>query len=247
MPAPRHLREAPITEAIIDIRVKARQGFQPKEFERLRPELSGRFPNVQEQRSGSITFKFAPTGVVPGSTDQLILDGFRFSTGDGKLLAQFRSDGFTLNRLKPYPSWEELCPSALELWKIYCSVAAPEGVSRLALRYINQIPLPGDVHEFNRFLLAPPVIPPELPQATSAFLTRITIQDQNSRLAAHITQLLAVDTELRKSIILDIDAFREGSWSPGSPEIEATLNQLRVFKNLIFFSSLTEETLRQFE
>src|SRR5881296_2564479 len=32
MPAPRHLRYAPITEAIIDFRVKARPEFRPKAF-----------------------------------------------------------------------------------------------------------------------------------------------------------------------------------------------------------------------
>lgn len=247
MPAPRHLREAPITEAIIDLRVKARVGFRPEEFESLKTVLSDRFPGVNGQRGGAITFQFAPTGAQAPITKDLGLQGFIFRSKDEKLLAQFRADGFTLNRLRPYTSWKELFPVALDLWKLYCSVAAPEGVTRIALRYINQIVLPSQSGDLSRYIRAAPVVPPELPQVVSAFFNRLTIQDPDRNAAAHISQTLGADAESRRVLVLDIDAFCEGAWAASAPEVAEGFERLRDFKNLIFFNSLTDEALRQFE
>jgi uncharacterized protein (TIGR04255 family) len=247
MPTPRHLREAPILEAIIDLRVRARQGFQPKEFGRLKGQLSDRFPRVIEQHSGTVTFQFTPTGVQPPVAEDRGFQGFIFGSSDEKIRAQFRIDGFTLNRIKPYTSWDQLFPLALELWKLYCSVANPEAVTRLALRYINHIVLPADMGDFDEYLMMAPAVPAELPQAVSAFFTRTTIHDPDRGLAAHVAQAFGTASEARNTLILDIDAFREGRWAPADPEIEATLGQLRVLKNLIFFNSLTEKTLRKLE
>jgi uncharacterized protein (TIGR04255 family) len=247
MPAPRHLREAPITEAIIDVRVKARSGFQPREFEKIKPEVSRLFPESEEQTGGVFTFQLAPTGVQPPVVQDLGFQGYVFRTTDKKLLAQFRADGFTLNRLRPYTSWEELFPIALDLWKLYCSAASPEGVSRLAVRYINRIVLPSDLGEFSRYLRAAPVVPEELPQTVTAFQSRTTIQDTGRGLAAHVAQAFGTDAESQKTLILDIDAFCEGAWAPSDPEIAGIFGRLREFKDLIFFNSLTDETLRQFE
>jgi uncharacterized protein (TIGR04255 family) len=247
MPAPRHLRAAPILEAIIDFRVKARRDFEPREFEQLKGHLSARFPYVSEHIGGTITFQLTPTGVQPPMMEKGGFKGLVFRSQDEKLLAQFRIDGFTLNRRKPYTSWDELRPVALDLWRLYCSVARPEGVTRLALRFINQIVLPPEEADFGRYITMPPVIPPELPQAVSGFLTRTTIHDREQSLAAHVVQSFGTDSESRMVFVLDIDAYREGAWTPSDPGIEATLEALRALKNLIFFNGLTETTLRQFE
>ena len=246
MPAPRHLREAPVTEAIIDIRVKARPDFQPKEFEKIKPDASRLLPESEEQTGGVFTFQLAPTGVQPPVVQNLGFQGYVFKASDKKLLAQFRADGFTLNRLRPYSSWEELFPIALDLWKLYCSAANPAGVSRLAVRFINRIPLP-DSGEFSRYLRAAPAVPAEMPQNVTAFMTRTTIQDPSRGLSAHVAQALGTDAESQRVLILDIDAFCEGAWAPADPEIAGIFERLREFKNLIFFGSLTDETLRQFE
>ena len=193
-------------------------------------------------------FQLAPVGTQPPVVEDLGLQGFVFHSADKKLLAQFRIDGFTLNRLKPYTRWEQLFPLALELWKLYYSIAEPELVTRLALRYINHIEMSPDIADFDRYLRAAPVVPAELPQGVSAFLTRVTIHDPENRLAAHVVQTLQTDPASQKlTLILDIDAFRPGEWIATDPEVESVFMSLRHFKNQIFFNYLTEEALRRFE
>ncbi|HKZ86222.1 MAG TPA: TIGR04255 family protein [Anaerolineae bacterium] len=248
MSEPHHLRSAPITEAIIDFRVKARPSFHAQEFSALKSTLVDRFPKVEERRGGKVTFQLSPGSTSYPAIEDIGLQGYFFKSPDDKLVAQFRIDGFTLNRLKPYTSWKELHPVATELWQQYCKIASPEAITRVALRYINHIPLPSDLSDFGRYLRAAPSVPSELPQYISAFFSRVTIHDPDKLLAAHVVQALETDAAARRiTLILDIDAFQEVDMPPRDPALETTLDQLRNFKNLIFFSYLTDETLRHFE
>ena len=56
MAAPRHLEHTPITEALIDFRVKAWTGFRAEEFANLRSRLAERFPKMEAQRGLQATF-----------------------------------------------------------------------------------------------------------------------------------------------------------------------------------------------
>lgn len=248
MPPPRHLRNAPITEAIFDFRVKARAGFRGEDFASLRSQLADRFPKMEDRRGLQATFEVIEGKGRPPVFQDLGLQGYFFKTADEKTVAQFRVDGFTFNRLHPYTSWEELFPLVIELWRLYSAIARPEVITRLALRYINHIPLPPGPVMFETYLRSAPVVPPELPQHVSSFLTRVTIHDPAMDIAAHVTQALAANASGRQpAVILDIDAFKQGEFAIDDPAIEETFKRLRDFKNLIFFNSLTEETLRQFE
>jgi uncharacterized protein (TIGR04255 family) len=248
MPDPRHLRNAPITEAIIDFRVKARTGFRSEEFSSLRTPLAERFPKVDEHRGLQATFEMIKGQGQPPVVRDIGLQGYFFKTPDGKTIAQFRVDGFTFNRLHPYTSWQELFPQAMELWRLYSSISKLEVITRLAVRYINRIVLPPGAVVFENYLRASPVIPPELPQHIRGFLTRVTIYDPERDNAAHVAQALETRTpEHQLAVILDIDAYKQREFSTDDPMIEQTFEQLRAFKNLIFFNSLTDNTLREFE
>src|SRR3990167_4928298 len=248
MPTPRHLQNAPITEAIIDFRVKARPDLRAEDFAGMKDQLSNRLPKLEEMRGLQATFQVLKGKGQPPVVQDLGLQGYFFRSQDEKIIAQFRIDGFTLNRLRPYTSWEDIFPQAMELWELYLKVAKPVEAVRLADRYINHVSLPPGVQKFEDYLRGSPVIPPELPQYTSSFLTRVTIHDPLNDIAAHVTQALQpTGSAQRLTVILDIDAYKEAQLPPEDPAIERVFEQLRIFKNLIFFNSLTDETLRQFE
>jgi len=248
MPNVRPLKNAPIIEAIIDLRVKTRPGLRAEEFTGLKPELANRFPKVEERHGVEARFEVRPGTSAASVVRDRGFDGYFFKSDDEKTIVQFRVDGFTFNRLRPYTNWEQLFPIALDLWQAYARVANPDEVIRLAVRYINHIPLPHGPAPFEHYLRAAPGVPSELPQYVSSFLTRVTIQDPETKMAAHIAQALDPRADARRlTVILDIDAYKEVDYSYDDPRVESTLLELRTFKNLIFFSSLTDETLRQFE
>lgn len=248
MARPRHLARAPITEAIVDFRVKARPGFDPTVFGTLKESLAGRFPQVAEQRTlQAVLHVGARTGPAPEMKD-VGLHGLLFKSADGLDIAQFRVDGFTFNRLKPYTSWTQIFPLAMQLWNSYTSVAGPEMVTRLALRYLNRISLPSTLADFAQVMVAPPPVPEALPQSVSGFLTRVTIHDVDADIAAHVSQALEQGgPDAGSSLILDIDAYRMQDIDVHSEQVAPTFEALRDFKNRVFFESVTEQTLKEFE
>ena len=247
MPQPRHLNNAPITEALIDFRVKARPDLNVKDFAVVGPQVDHLLPKMEEKRGMEAMIEFR-AGESQARTKDLGLMGYFFKSSDEKHIAQFRTDGFTFNRLRPYTSWDEVFPLAMDFWRVYWNVARPEVVTRLAVRYINSVPLPQPVEDFDDYLRAAPPIPPELPQFMGGFLSRITIHDPDTDISANVAQALEQNVDAgTQTVIVDIDAFRHVDYSPDDPGIVETFAQLRKFKNDVFFNILTEEMLRHFE
>ncbi len=243
----KHLKNAPITEALIDFRAELPSGFDPESFEVLRERLADRYPEVKKR-----TLYTQRVEVRPESRHHRVedrgLQGLRFESEDGRDLAQFRIDGFTFNRLKPYTSWEEVAEEARDLWALYCEIALPHSVTRVAVRYINQLPIPAQVDQIGEYITTPLPIPQGCSGRVASLLTKVVIRKGTSGLAANVIQGLEEDIHGRSlTIMLDIDAYKKREFGPQDEDIWSTLGDLRNLKNDIFFGSLTEKAVELFE
>lgn len=246
MPIIHQLKSPPITEAIVDIRVKANPSFNFEKFNDLKSELNSLFPIVEQLQGGQITLKIQPGELKAPQVETMGLQGYLFKTEDKTTIAQFRIDGFTLNKLKPYTSWEDLNELATKLWEKYKSIAKPEAITRIALRYINRINIAGPQIDFDDYLTAGPQVPEGLSQAVSGFLHKTTIHEPENDNYVHVTQALETSSSIADiTIILDIDAFKVFGISPDDPFKH--FSNLRELKNKVFFNFLTEKTIGLFE
>jgi len=241
----RHLDNAPIVEAIIDLRVKNPSSFGVTDFLSLKEDLKKEYPIVEDRRLVEVGGKIEGKQI-----EQTIIDkgitGYFFKTSDSKNVAQFRIDGFTFSRLSPYSEWETVLSEAKRLWGLYSIKCLPELITRIAVRYINRLDLPLPIEDFADYLTAPPLVPDSLPQGVSQFLTRVVIHDAD--ITANIVQTMKSSSKADHiGVILDIDVFnlKESGFEESSiwPEFE----KLRDFKNRIFFESITEKTVRLYE
>lgn len=243
-----HLRNAPITEALIDIRVRVKADFDVHEFESLHETIAGQYPDKKKRQKWEGRFEFGKgkTEVSPGSES---IDAYIFTSSGGKQIFQARIDGFTFNRLRPYETWETFRDEAFRLWKLYRGVLSSD-ITRVALRYVNKfdIPLvPEPLKDFNEYLTAAPIVPEGLPQGVSSFLTRVVINEPTIDASAIITQAFEQIVDPRfLPIILDIDVFRQRDLI-SEEEAWQTLETLCDFKNKIFFESITEKAKELFK
>ena len=106
----RHLNKAPITEAIIDFRVKLPSEFEVEAFLKLKKTIGDRFPKFEERKLFSSQIGFKKGKPQPPSAEYHGIQGYFFRPEDEKNVAQFRIDGFTFSRLKPYTNWKEMSP-----------------------------------------------------------------------------------------------------------------------------------------
>lgn len=237
---------APLTEALIDIRVKLPGNVSLSDLEILQDRIKDQYPTKKTRTMWQGTFKMKDEKD-PLQDAQFQVDGYVFTSGDGRQVVQYRLDGFTFSRLRPYTRWEEIFSEAQRLWSIYLKGTKPLLVTGLAVRYINSIEIPSKTFDYDEYFTAPPRIPPALPQGLSHFLTQLVIPFPDRGAVAVITQTPSNTPDpINTVIILDIAVSKEMNLSPDDSKISDILNMLRDIKNEIFFNILTDKTKELF-
>jgi uncharacterized protein (TIGR04255 family) len=240
-----HLRKAPIMEAVIDFRVVPAAGIT---VQALINEIAHR-GNLGYLHKGFVVrseFGFSlkvdaePQVAHEGRATSI---GVRLHSADERYVAQLSVEGFTLSRLAPYETWEDLVSEARRLWRGYTQCVGPGEITRIATRYINNLHLPF-VPNLGRFLKLQPNIPEGFPEALSEFLQRYVLYDAEGQATVIVTEALAeTSPEKPLPVILDIDAFRSMKVAVDDANVWSYLEQLRTLKNRIFYSCLTEAGL----
>jgi len=241
----RHLDNAPIKEALIDLQVALPDKTKTEELISLYDQFKSGYPDKKALNRGEFGFHFDEEQQAKAIMDQSVI-GYRFSSDDERQVLQYRKDGFTFSRLDPYQDWEQMRDEALRLWKIYVESISPSLITRLATRYINIIEIPYGSN-LGEYLTAPPKIPDGLNNEISGFLTRVEIHEPAIGARGLITQTLEKSPEEKASIVLDIDVSMYGRYELDNDKYLECLEQLHDYKNEIFFASLTESAMELFK
>lgn len=234
-----HLSKAPISEALLDLRVELPADIPLSTIAAFAESVRGEFP--QERTLEEHRFQIHPV-VGGGDTQPVVSSAFGkiFWTHERDRAVQARLNGFAFNWIKSYENWEALRKQAQPIWASYVRVMRPSRVIRCALRYINRINVEPAVDLANYFRTLP-LMSKELPQTLQSFFLRTVVPFGDNHKAI-LTQ--ATQEDDRRTIIFDIDAHTENELSldPNSEQVWVELEALREIKNKAFFGSLTRET-----
>jgi uncharacterized protein (TIGR04255 family) len=253
MADPGHLRNAPIQEALVDLRI-ATSGSTAKLDERaaqavmepLIGHLQADYPKSAWQQRWE-TRVATSAGKVHGPETQMVgFQGLMLSDVADSRIVQFRFDGFTFSQLRGYSSGDDLFAESLRLWQPYVDALNPSAAIRVALRYINRLTLPLRTDDdFEKFLVAPVQMPAGTPQMVSEFLTR-SVAHPDKHTSAVVTQRMEKGPPEAVPFVLDIDVFRTGEFTTSGTELLPLLQELRVIKNQLFFAFLTNAALEPY-
>lgn len=239
---------APITEALLDIRVTLPEDTRLEQLATFYEGIKENYPNKRERISWQGGFEieeghpkiFEPRGGP---------DGYMFTSSDGKQIVQARLDGFTFNRLKPYDRWESFRDQSRHFWQIYVDLAKPLQITRTALRYINRIEIPLPMRDFKDYIRTLPEIAPELPQGLERYVMQLYIPVVEVPAMALVTQRMdpvAQDSPV-VPLIFDIDVIHPHPLDVNSEEVWEMFEKLHDLKNDIFFKSITEKAKHLFQ
>lgn len=233
------LTKAPITEALIDLRVKLPASIDAQKIESIYESIKEQYPMKNKIFKSEIHVTI-PAGRLDNPPEYDIR-GYFYKTPDKKQIVQNRLDGFTFNRLHPYIAWIDFHSEAYRLWQIYKEATSPESITRVALRYINKLNIPMPIESLKDYLTEPPTVPKELPQGMSSFWSRIVICEPSINANAIITQAFEQTINNIAPITLDIDVNVHQPEGLKESDAWETIERLRDFKNKIFFNSITEK------
>lgn len=124
---------------------------------------------------------FASSSLGSSRTQYRISDGIRFLSEDGKTVVLLGEDLLSINRLRPYSSWDEFLPLIKRGFEAYSNVVKPEDLRGIELRYINDIEVPGKYSDLEAYFNIRPTTGPDLARDVGAFISGVQVPYENSR------------------------------------------------------------------
>lgn len=241
------LAKAPIVEAVIDFRARGVSPWEEREISSRLAEAIPEYPAQKRISSFSLAAQFdlsqGPEPAASASQQHGWL-GVRVASSDGKHVAMFTRNGFSLSRLAPYESWGQFRAEADRLWILHREMAGVAEVQRIGVRFINRLNLPADA-PLEDYLAGAGEAPGGL--QTQGFLYQNTLA-----VPGHPYNVTLVRTGQAAgdrlpdgtTLLLDIDAYCARAASTQPDVIADHLENLHLLKNHVFFSALTEKALQ---
>ncbi len=134
----RQYANPPLVEAICEFQFLPGSPWDATVLGLVYERVKGEFPQKAQLPPPlfNLTIGASPqAGAAPASRMQ-------FRRADNSALLQVGPDSLTVNHLSPYGGWPRFLAMIESALSAYREVAAPQGLKRLALRYINRICVP---------------------------------------------------------------------------------------------------------
>lgn len=241
------LKNAPIEEALLDLRIIPEKTPDQGVLDRFKTAIVGTYPQTFEIRSIRAGFQLSPTELPKAIESTDIPRGLKFSTTDGRYVIEATVDGFTFHRLRPYQEWEIFLPEFRKWWIVYRDLVGPARITRIGLRYINRILLPVPLKDFTEYIVTGPEIGKNLPQAVMELFMRLVIPNTRLENLAIITQVMQPMEGTKVPLIFDIDAIKILNTASTDESLWKIVDDLRTYKNDLFFESMTEKAIGLFQ
>ncbi len=219
-----------ISPALFYEKVKAAYGGKPREQKLINIE-----PNPKEAQGSAAMALNEITRV-------------QFVTPDEKKILGIYQNHLSVSVTRPYPGWEVFRPTIEQGLSAYEEVCKPKGLTRIGLRYINQLEIDGRVTDI---LACFNSVPPSLVGANSHienFTSRYEYlyEDEPIRVAIGFARVVAQAGKV--SALLDIDLVWQ---SPGDvlllKNAMAKVDDMRERERVIFESLITDRARQIFD
>jgi len=240
--SPSHYSKAPLTEAVLDIRVELPSEITIQDLSEVQIGEEERYP---QREDNIIVVGQMSMGRQVGASAQQTHNGYRFVSHDNRQIFQARLDGFTFSRLSPYETWESFQNEARRLWEVYRPIAKPKNIKRIALRYINRLDLPLPIKDFKDYLRTIPEISPDMTTGLSGYFMQLQLPQPDLEAMLHLNQtLIPPPGPNLVSVVLDFDLFCKDNVPSEDKDIWKQFETLRNRKNEVFEACITNKTRR---
>ncbi len=239
LPSP-HYARAPITEAVIELRVA--NPATVKQQEKVVKRLKKLYPRSEAMQAFSVNVDTTGGTLSVSQSPQ----GFRLTNDDQTGVVLIQPNGVTTSRLPPYPGWEALRESAQIVWDHWKRSTPRQPVNRIGVRYVNRIDVPLDesptidLKDYLQFY-------PQNPCLSGGYMIGHIIQVTRPTIMPHwtysITSTIKPPPLLKHfSVLLDIDVFRKNDIPSKEEQLWNVIDEARNIKNDIFQRCITDKT-----
>lgn len=229
---------APITEAIIELRVAPAAGIPTASCKSVFSSIRDEFTDIDELL---IMQAEISGGKKVGASATQELAGYTFRSKERGQIVTACPDRFAFSQLPPYDRWETFCPAARRLWEIFRRETKPSQIVRIATRFVNRIEIPLPITDIAHYFRTAPVISPDMRQDLSGYFLQIQLPQTDLHCTVTLNQaLLASADGSTAPFLLDIDIFDAPPEFQTDELIWDRLLAFRWRKNDIFEACITD-------
>jgi uncharacterized protein (TIGR04255 family) len=244
-----HLTKAPILEAVIDIQIKALSEESLEILKNAHDKIKEDYPKINQRKSRQVKIEMAMDIQQPVELKELV-EGYMFTSADGKNVLLFRRNGFTLSRVKNYYTFDSLLEEAIKQWGIYKATVGDITISRVAVRYINQIQVPFPLIDDTDYLKVTPKpkTKPSQSKLIRSFMNQINSLDTKS--GANVNMVMFMQeppaNATETNVIIDIDVYRLVSDLKDDQSMWNIIRSFREVKNRLFYDSIGKAIIEKY-
>lgn len=246
-----HLRNAPITEAVIELRTRAETAWTETEVQSKLQAALPDYPGIHAAQRIQQAFVVGPDQIPQQTVSDLGWQGLQFQTADKLNIAGFYRESFLFSRLRPYTKWEDFTKEALRLWGLHLSVAQPSEIQRVGLRFINQVDIESNELDLSKYLRFPPHAAEGFDVPFNFFFHQDNLSVPDLPYVLTLNRALQPKQDLGggritpAKLILDIDVSTTSAI--GLEQLRPCLSEMRWLKNKAFFGNFTDSAIKSFK
>lgn len=238
-------KRTPITEAVIGITFA--EQLDASKLGKANKKFIKAYSQHEEVKNISLKVELSHEGRANADDTQVTI-GHRRSNKDADELLVLWPSEFVVSQLAPYPGWEAFIARFERDWKTWKQVTGFRQVSRIGVRFINRIDIPliDNEIEHEKYLNVYTQLPSLISSVGNYGVQMATfIDDINCTFKLNSGTVRAPILSYG-SFLLDLDFGRMSDVPQSDADILALLNQIRVKKNEVFESCITNRARKLF-
>jgi uncharacterized protein (TIGR04255 family) len=239
-------KQPPITEAVIEIRFAVPN--EDATIAKASADFKSHYPQENTVTNVAVQL-YLPTGPeIKTAAQTLEKSGYRRSSTDQTQLLLLWPDNFVISQLAPYPGWDAFFERFSRDWEIWKRAIGYRKISRIGVRYINRIdiPLSGPFLQYEQFLNIYAHLPESLgPVSSYAVQAQMPLPKIGCKLTLN-SGIVPSPVLRHVSFVFDQDIGNEETPPQNDEGIYKLLNEIRVKKNSVFESCVTDQARRLF-
>lgn len=238
----RTYKNAPIIEAVAEFRFE--QEIASDAVNAIAKKVKVNFPNEQD-----VTFRELSVEVDTAKVETKDDARKKLSNDDETNTVIISPSSFSISRLAPYTTFDDLHDICSNVWDIERKVCGYRKLERIGLRYINRIDLPyinGEVKFEDYFYLRINI--PEKYDSIGKYSLQFDVPLPDINCLGRIKSSIGGDVLIgHAAFFVDIDVMRTKLVPQRKNEIFALLRKMRLAKNDLFESFITDNARRIFD
>jgi len=230
---------APITEAIIELRVEPHADVVPTSCRSVFDKIANAGEFLPSQELFEVEASITAGKLVGAQATQTVVGFTRRSNALGQIVSA-SPDRFAFSQLPPYDTWFSFKQACQSFWDVYVNELQPLKVVRTATRFVNRIEIPVPVRDLSQYLRTRPTISPDMSDEIAGSFLQLRLPQPDMDCTVLLNEAILPVNEGLLPVILDIDIFDEYERGIGD-EIWTRLEELRWRKNQIFEACITDQ------